>query len=233
MSKDMIGVESFGPQIKRGPQVKRGPLMRRLLFWEAPPVTRFAVPTSGVSIGQNVPLNKTAASAYAQLISDQLVQVRAVKASVEQRALVVTTTSGTLVTLVFGFGQLSRAVKSVGTGSTLPITSYSLGTPAREFLTVSLALFGVAFVLALVTQIARSYPEISTEGFTQMLQDAWWTDKDSVLGAQRVAEAQATITLVSRNSTNLKALLLNAAVTVELAAVLCLVGTMMAILYQS
>jgi hypothetical protein len=162
-----------------------------------------------------------------------LVQVRAVKASVEQRALVVTTTSGTLVTLVFGFGQLSRAVKSVGTGSTLPITSYSLGTPAREFLTVSLALFGVAFVLALVTQIARSYPEISTEGFTQMLQDAWWTDKDSVLGAQRVAEAQATITLVSRNSTNLKALLLNAAVTVELAAVLCLVGTMMAILYQS
>lgn len=178
-------------------------------------------------------MDATAASAYSGLILDQLSQARALASSIQQRALSVITTSGTLVTLIFAFGALSRAGQSIGPATaTLPRTS--LGDPARESLVLSLALFIVAVGLALYVKDDRSYGVvISAAEFRTMLSDDTWTAPDPVLGAYRVAFAEIQMTLKARRIAVDMARLLNLAIGVEIAAVVALTITVGSTLFLS
>lgn len=77
----------------------------------------------------------------------ELRQARERAASLEQRAMAVVTTSGVLVSLVFGFGTLIRG-KQI---SSLPETP-------RNLLILALVSFVVAAVIALFTIMPRDYP---------------------------------------------------------------------------
>ena len=177
-------------------------------------------------------LNQTAASAYSELISDQLNEARGRANSIQQRAISVITTSGTLVTLIFAFGALSRAVKSVGPATTtLPPTS--LGDPAREFLVGSLVLFAVAVGLALYIQSRPFEVGVSGAGFDQMMNDGSWELRDPVIGALRVAEARVALARQAREIAIKMDRFLNIAILVEILAVIALAITVGAILFES
>lgn len=80
-------------------------------------------------------------------IDSELRQTRDRAASLEQRAMAVVTTSGVLVSLVFGFGTLIKGKQ---------ITS--LPEAPRIFLVLALISFVVAAVIALFAIMPRNYP---------------------------------------------------------------------------
>jgi hypothetical protein len=178
--------------------------------------------------------DSTAASAYSALILDQLTQARDLASSIQQRALAVITTSGTLVTLIFAFGALSRAVKSIGPPTTPTLPATSLGDPARELLVLSLFLFITAVAFALYVQDQKGNGVvISSAGFQTMLSDEAWTSPDAVLGAHKVAAAQVDLTIRARQIVVRMARFLNLAIGLEIAAVVALTITVGAILFIS
>jgi hypothetical protein len=73
-------------------------------------------------------LTAVAGSVYAGLIADQLTQARALKSSLEQRALAVITTAGTLVSLLFAFTAITNAIHKTVPGQTQP----GLAWPCRS-----------------------------------------------------------------------------------------------------
>lgn len=102
--------------------------------------------------GEGAMPSNTAEDAIPQLIIDQLAEERARKTSLEQRGIGVITTAGVLVTLLFGLSALATKNQA-----------YVLPDPARWTLIVAVALFGLASLLGLLTNLPRDYFEPRTE----------------------------------------------------------------------
>jgi hypothetical protein len=187
-------------------------------------VREAAIPASPVA------LNATAGSAYAPLIADQLVQARALKTSIEQRALAVMAAAGGLAALVFAFLALSRTLRSAAASGSAQPTAFP--DPARELLGVALLLFVVAACIGLYVQTTKPYREVSARGFDQMLAETAWQLQDPVFAGRRVGELQKVLTLESRRVTGRKAYWLNIAIGLEIAAVAVLCLTVVTLMSQ-
>lgn len=101
---------------------------------------------------------------FAALIDDQLQQERDRKVSLEQRSMAVITSSGVLVSLLFGF----NAIVSDGGSSDLPVG-------ARVFLAGALVSFVAAAVMSLLANSPRDYVPFSVEkDLGRMVGDDLW-----------------------------------------------------------
>jgi hypothetical protein len=161
-------------------------------------------------------LGLVAGSAFAPLIADQLNQMRAQKGSLEQRALAVITSSGALVALLFAFTAVANSVKGLGAAGAAP-----LPPSARVLMVLSVALFVIAVLLALMVNLAFHYDEVDKQGFDYMTGPTW-DSTDVVQAAVEVAVLQAELTMIGHHQNNMKAAALNFAYAAEGAAVLLL-----------
>lgn len=153
----------------------------------------------------------TAGDAYAELVKDQLSEQRARKASLEQRAVLVITSSGALVTVV---GALSAFVVKA------PIMA---PTSAKLLLGLALLLFLVAAVLGIAVNWPRPYAEPAIEWMELLLQDTFWAGRWSV-GTSTSARARLDTIRRAQTVNNTKAKCLTAALALEVAAVGALCG---------
>lgn len=164
----------------------------------AAPAQAVAVAPQGVS---------TAASEYSAFVAAQLAEERTTKTSLESRGITVITTSGGLVTLLFGLVAL--ATKEAQT-YTLPALSTQLLVAAAIALTA-------AGVLGLLTNFAFGYEEASIEGLRGLLGREWG---DSQLQGQvDVATTNIAILEAARNKNALKAWILRFSMLAEVVGV--------------
>jgi hypothetical protein len=110
-----------------------------------------------------------ASEIYAAVIDHELEQERERATSLEQRAMAVVTSSGILVTLVFGFGTFIK-----GQGNFHPPLS------ARIILALALVSFVVATVMSLLTNRPRAYKPLGVKTDLQrMVFELWSIPADS------------------------------------------------------
>lgn len=156
-------------------------------------------------------------SVYGEYLKDEIARQDARQSSFEQRGLAVVTTSGTLVTLLFGLAALS--------------TASAKGNPLHHeesvFLAVALVLFFVAGVLALLTNVPLGYegPDLpdprkpEKPSFGDRLNADPEDSHEASLYA--VADVRLTILASAQKQNGRKAKLLFAALIAEVAAVAC------------
>jgi len=152
-----------------------------------------------------------AGDAYSKLIDDQLAEERARKASLEQRAVGVITTSGAVVTLVFGF---TAAVN----GS----AALRLPDSARLELFVALFLLLAAVVVAVIVGFPVTYLEVEKEGLEKLIDEAEWTNPEVIEARRRTAQAATGIIINARKANGVKANLLTGALALEVLGIVTL-----------
>jgi hypothetical protein len=161
-----------------------------------------------------------AGAAYGQLISDQLTQERSRKTSLEARGVTVITTSGTLVTLLFGL-----------TAGLTAVSGFKLPGGAKLPLLLALIAFVVAAGFGIVTNMPLRYQEVTPQGLAKLVNARFWTAPPTV-GELRVAAAQVALLSAARSANNLKVRLLIVAIAAELLAVAFLAWAVAAILWR-
>jgi multisubunit Na+/H+ antiporter MnhB subunit len=150
---------------------------------------------------------KSAGDVISGLITDQLAQERALKASLEQRGFAVITTAGALVTLLFAISSVVWKPQA----SSLP------GVAKAMFL-VALVLFLIAAVFGLATNWPTRYSAISDEELQKRIQDReTWLDS-AAAGAQTVGLTLMRLLVEMRDKNQRKARLLSAGMWTEVAA---------------
>lgn len=147
-----------------------------------------------------------AGSEYAKLIQEQLDEERKVKASLERRGITVVTTSGTLVTLLFGL------VAVVTKASDFEVT-----TGARWFIYVALGLFVAAAVCALATNFPQKYEEADPDELQRLITEDYWQTSQGV-GSRRSSELRVKVLRSARAAHTTKACLLRWALGIEVVA---------------
>jgi hypothetical protein len=98
-------------------------------------------------------------AAYEELLEQELEDQTARKASLEQRGLAVITTAGAVVTLLFGLGALATKAHS----------TFSLPADARLPLAAALAVFFLAALFALATNLPMHYETVTSEAIDARL----------------------------------------------------------------
>lgn len=131
------------------------------------------------------------------------------KASIEQRGLAVITTSGTLVTLLFGFvALLTKAA------------NYELPRQASGPLAVALVAFVVAAILALLSNLPLSYKGADLTDPNKAVWNHW--DKGRADAVQRIAATRLNFVKTAQRINGFKAWVLVAAMGGEVVAVVAL-----------
>lgn len=161
----------------------------------------------------------SAGSVYAALIAEQLAEERARKASIEARGLSVITTSGALVTLLFGLGSLISGVEG-----------YALPVAGSWLLLGALAAFLLAALAAIVANFPLRYREVSVGGLRRLTAPEWWTNTEPA-AARRAAEARLNVLERARSTNAFKATALIAAMVVEVIAVVLVAAAVAVILW--
>jgi lysylphosphatidylglycerol synthetase-like protein (DUF2156 family) len=151
-----------------------------------------------------------AGSVYSKVLLDEVSKESTRQQAIEQKGLAVITTSGVLVTLMFGLGALATNAK----GFTLPVAA----VPA---LIAAVLLFLAASVLAILTNWPGGYQALDQRSLLGMTGPVSWSGPADV-ASRRVAQAHAQIVLAARVTNTLKAVLLAAAISCEVMAVVVL-----------
>ncbi len=160
-----------------------------------------------------------ASEVYGGYIQDEFDRQLARKASVEQRALSVITTSGVLVTLLSGLAALS------GAHQTLVLPSAS-----KLLLLCSLGLFVVAIVSSLAINVPRVYTHVTPGGLLDAVNNRWG---DTPTEARKtVAETQITAIAAASKLNTGKGKLLFGAIASELCAVVLVAAAIGVSLYN-
>jgi hypothetical protein len=146
-----------------------------------------------------------ASDRYIDLVKEQLTEERARKTSIEGRGITVITTSGTIVTLLFGITTLASKA-----------TNYALPFWAAITLAAAGILFIGASVLALATNWALTYKEVDIPGL-RGLQDEDWSADEGEAG-KAIVDAWTDIIETARSKNGSKATVLRAAMAVQLLA---------------
>lgn len=121
--------------------------------------------------------DERAGDVYAHVIGELLQQERDRKASLEQKALSVITSSGALVTLLFGFASLAK------TQSAAPVP-----VATRVLLLAALAAFLAATLGGLrVNRLVNYSPLGVSNDLRRMVSDELW-NQDAPVGRQAIAE---------------------------------------------
>lgn len=145
---------------------------------------------------------------YDSLLKEKLASEDARKSSLEQRALAVITTSGALVTLLFGLAALSTKREA----------TFDLSDFAETALAVALGLFIGAAVLALRTNTPVDYQEVEADAIQGRINETPPCTSDEAIkdiALTRVDELRS-----AREKNGEKARQLQWAVGLEVAAVL-------------
>ncbi len=161
----------------------------------------------------------TAGPVYAALITEQLAEERARKASIEARGLSVVTTSGALVTLLFGLGSLISGVDG-----------FSLPDSGKWLLLGALAAFLLAAVAAIVANFPLRYREVSVRGLRKLIAPEWWGNVEPA-ASRRAAEARLNVLERARSTNAFKVNALLAAMIVEVLAVVLVAAAVAVILW--
>jgi hypothetical protein len=151
---------------------------------------------------------------YGAYIKEQLDAQEARKVSLEQRGLAVITTSGALVTLLFGLTALT--VKREAT--------FDLPGTAAVFLAAALVFFVLAALSALVTNLPRSYEGVTVDALRAAVRDRW--DDSEATASRKVALTRLTVLASAKTVNNQKGLALLGGMVSEIIAV-ALVGVAM------
>jgi len=157
---------------------------------------------------------------YAAYIKDQVDAQEARKASLEQRGLAVITTSGALVTLLFGLTTIS----------TKRAATFDIPGSAATFLTIALVLFVLAALSAIVTNLPRNYQEATVEGLRDAVRNRWGDDEAEA--SKMVALTQLKVLASAKHVNEQKGRALIAGMVFEILAV-ALVGVAMGIVVWS
>jgi hypothetical protein len=166
----------------------------------------------------NEPGDPTASEIFAVVIDNELQQERERTMSLEQRAMAVVTSSGVLVSLVFGFGALIKGQR----GPHLP-------SAARILLALALLSFVVAAVMSLLTNRPRMYKPFGVKADLQrMVTDLWAISADSA--RRSVAEFRVGEVDRWRDNNKIKAAHLQRAIALECCGIGLLAASMVAIL---
>jgi hypothetical protein len=155
---------------------------------------------------------------YAALISEQLETERNRKASLEQRGVMVITTAGALVTLLFALGALVSGTED-----------YTPPSIAKAFLLLALTFFLGASIAALGTNAVRNYSEADVDALQNLLNEQYWKGREEI-GERRSAELRLTVLRTARSINEQKAKTLRTAMGAEVAAVVCVASAIAAIL---
>jgi hypothetical protein len=144
---------------------------------------------------------------YADFISEQIAAEVASRASLEQRGLAVITTSGALVTLLFGLvAVLTKA------------DSFTLPAESRNWLKVAMVFFVVAAIAGIVTNLPIPRRGARPDDLASVIQQNW---ADVPSSAQRaVADSRVEILRNAILLNRVKGTALVVAMTAEVGAVL-------------
>ena len=153
--------------------------------------------------------NESVSDAYVQLIKDQLTEERARKTSIEQRGVGVITTSGALVTLLFGLAALATKTQA----------TYTLPDLARWALLFAVAAFLLASCLGLATNWPRNYDEVMPDAMRSFIEPGASAGAEPE-PARRAAKDQIAIIESARAVNGLKARQLIAAMSCEVIGLL-------------
>jgi hypothetical protein len=153
----------------------------------------------------------TGRSLYAKYIDEQTAAQEARKTSLEQRGLAVITTSGALVTLLFGLTALSVR----------PDSRFVIPGVAAALLVVALAFFVLAALFAIVTNLPRSYEGVTVDALRGAVNSRW--EDDEVTASRMIALTQLKVLASAKAMNNQKGLALALAMSSEIIAV-ALVG---------
>jgi capsid protein len=157
------------------------------------------------------------AAVYAAYVAAQVAGQEARKSSSEQRGLAVITTSGVLVSLLFG-------LTAILTGA----ADYQLPEVSRIALLAALVFFVVAAIGGIVTNLPRSYRGVTADALKKQIDERW---NDSAARAQReVALTDLKVIRRAKEQNSWKGRSLIIAIAAEILAVLCLAIAVGAIL---
>lgn len=158
---------------------------------------------------------------YLKLIIEQLEEERKTKSSVEQRAITVITTAGTLVSVLFALVVLVTRSNS-----------FELESVSRSFLYAALSAFVVAALLALGTNLPMNYQEADVDELERLTEERFWHGSTH-LGTRRSARLRVKVLRGARRANRTKACILRLAITVEVLAVVFLSVAVASILSSS
>jgi len=160
-----------------------------------------------------------ASEIFARVIDTELEQERVRTVSLEQRAIAVVTSSGVLVSLVFGFGAV---VKRQGHATHLP-------TSARVLLAAALLAFVLAAVMSLMVNRPRAYRPLGVKSDLQpMVAELWAIPADKAL--RSIAEFRVGEVDRWRDNNKIKATYLQRAIAIECSGIGLLAASMIVIL---
>ena len=155
---------------------------------------------------------------FAAVIDGELLKERDRTFSLEQRAMAVVTSSGVLVSLVFGFGALIRGQA----GPHLPIAS-------RGLLGLALLAFVLAAVMSLLTNRPRAYRPLGVQAdLRKMVSELWGISADGALHS--IAEYRVGEVDRWRDNNKAKAAHLQRAIALECSGIGLLAASIVVIL---
>jgi nitrate reductase NapE component len=151
---------------------------------------------------------------YADYVREQLAGQEARKTSLEQRGLSVVTTSGALVTLLFGLTTLA-----------VEREAFTLPGASRALLVVAIVFFVVAAVAAIVTNMPLSYEGVTPSALREAVKNRW--EDSEATAAEMTSLTRIKVLESARRRNNIKAIALFAGMVSEIVAV-ALVGAAVA-----
>jgi hypothetical protein len=146
---------------------------------------------------------------YAQYIKDQLTEEDARKESIEKRGLAVITTSGTIVSLLFGLVAVLTGAKE-----------FKLPAGAEPWLGAALIAFVIATFAGLLTNMPLLYLGVKAKELKLAVADLW--DDEPKVAEKRIAATHVKVLTRAKSLNAAKGWILVGAVTAELAAVIFL-----------
>jgi hypothetical protein len=148
-------------------------------------------------------------SVYAAYIKDQLADQDARKSSIEQRGITVITTSGTLVSLLFGLAAILTGVQD-----------YDLPDGARCWLYAAMVAFVIASLEGIATNLPLFYIGVSARALRQGIRHKW--DDEPAEAERQVAFTQVNVLERAQQLNTYKGFILLGAIVAEVIAVVFL-----------
>jgi hypothetical protein len=149
----------------------------------------------------------TAGPIYRELIEQQLAEENTRKASFEQRGITVITSSGVLVSLLFGIGALVTTAKG-----------FSPSDHVRGLLAGAVGAFGAAGLASIVVNLPLTYSDADPDDLERLIQPRWWGRAADPAG-RRVAELRLGVLRRARTRNTVKGWTLFAAIILEAVAI--------------
>ncbi len=149
----------------------------------------------------------TAGPIYRELIERQLAEEDTRKASFEQRGITVITSSGVLVSLLFGIGALVTSAKG-----------FFVSDHVRGLLAAAVGAFALAAIAGIVVNLPLRYSDVHADDLERLVQPRWW-GRPADPAARRAAEARVGVLRRARTINAVKGSTLFTSIILEAVAI--------------